>query len=345
LDSLSSILILLTFLLIPICILCSWSTIFYKIKFFLSLLFIIEFILVNLFLTYNLFIFYIFFEGLLLPMFLLIGIWGTRKRKIYATYLFFFYTFIGSLLMLVVLFLLYANVGSLNYNVLLELNYPNNKAYFCGLLLFLSFSIKVPSFPFHLWLPEAHVEAPTVGSILLAGIILKLSLYAYLRFLIPLFADIIFFLSIYIQLIGFLSIFFASLLILRQIDLKKIIAYSSIIHMNYAVCSIFCLNIYGIAGSVLFTLSHGFISSALFFLIGCVYDRYGTRNIKLLRGLLIYMPFYSLFFFIYNLANMSFPGCISFVSELLILLGVCYANKALAFFLLFFILFTGIYSV
>lgn len=341
----SFLLIWLTLFLLVICILCSWSNIFYKIWFFFFLLLLINFFLVSLFLTTNLFIFYLFFEGLLIPMVLLIGLWGTRKRKIYAIFLFFFYTFIGSLAILFVIIFFYLKFKTLDYFFLLSLPISINEQQLCWILLFIAFSIKVPIFPFHIWLPEAHVEAPTVGSIILAGVILKLGIYAFIIFLFPLLPLATYTLVIYIQLIGVISVFLMSCLIVRQIDLKKIIAYSSIIHMNYVLCSLFSLTLSSVVGSIIFLISHGLISSSLFFSIGCLYDRYGTRNIKLLAGYSIMMPIYSLFFFICNIANMSFPGFISFSSEFLMLLGLGLFNKTILFSLLIFIILTGLYSV
>jgi len=252
-------------------------------------------------------LFYIFFEAILIPMYLMIGLWGSRERKIRAVYLFFFYTLIGSLFMLLGLIYIYTTVGTLNFEYLLTYKFTFNEQYWLWLAFFLSFASKIPIFPFHIWLPEAHVEAPTVGSVLLAGILLKLGVYGFLRFSLTLFPEASFFFVPFIYILSICGVLFASMTAIRQTDLKRIIAYSSVAHMNLVTLGIFSFNINGIEGSILQSISHGFISAGMFLLIGILYSRYHSRLLQYYSGLVHTMPIYSSLFLIFNNSFLIIP--------------------------------------
>nr|YP_009164890.1 NADH dehydrogenase subunit 4 [Pseudoperonospora cubensis]AKZ29828.1 NADH dehydrogenase subunit 4 [Pseudoperonospora cubensis] len=345
LDGISLFFIILTTFLIPICMLISYETITKNIKEYFILYFILEFCLIISFSVLDLLIFYIFFESVLIPMFLIIGIWGSRERKIKASYLFFMYTLAGSLFMFIAIIHLFLTVGTTDYQILYysNFNFSYEKLYF--LVFFLSFAVKVPMLPFHVWLPEAHVEAPTAGSVLLAGILLKLGSYGMIRFLVPLFPKATLYFTPYILLLCLISVIYASLTAIRQTDLKRIIAYASVAHMNFIILGIFSLTIQGLEGSIIQMISHGLVSSGLFFSIGCLYDRYHTRFINYYGGLAHTMPLFCIALFIYILANMAIPGSSSFVGEILILTGVFEDNTTTAVFATIGMFLGGIYSL
>ena len=270
-DAISLLFIILTTLLFPLCFLLNWESVKYRFKDFAILLFLLEFFLINVFSCLDLFFFYIFFESVLIPMFFIIGIWGSRQRKIHAVYQFFLYTFFGSVFMLISIIIIYLHIGTTAIYFIKNFYFSENRQLIIWLGLFLGFSIKVPMIPFHIWLPEAHVEAPTTGSILLAGILLKLGTYGFIRFLIPLFPYALKFFTPFVFVICLISIIYGSFSTIRQIDLKKIIAYSSIVHMNFCIIGLFTNNIEGIFGSFFLMISHGLVSGALFFCIGILY--------------------------------------------------------------------------
>ena len=344
-DGISIFFIILTALLISISLLVNWESVKYRSKDFTLILFTLEFLIFNIFSSLDIFFFYIFFEGVLIPMFLMIGIWGSRQRKIHAVYQFFFYTFFGSILMLISFLIIYLHVGSTNIEIIKITEFSNNRQLILWLGFFIAFAIKVPMIPFHIWLPEAHVEAPTTGSILLAGILLKLGTYGFMRFLIPLFPYATKYFTPLIILICILSILYGSFSTIRQIDLKKIIAYSSIVHMNFAIIGLFCNNIIGYQGSLFLMISHGIISSALFFCIGIIYDRYHTRVLYYYGGLVQIMPIFSTIFLIFTLSNMGFPGTSGFIGEILILISIFSFNNKIALILAFSMIFSAIYSI
>lgn len=344
-DNISLLFLLLTFIIIPLCILISLHNIKYKFKEFLLILILIEFILFNIFCIFDLVFFYIFFESILIPMFLLIGIWGSRQRKIHAVYQFFFYTIVGSLIMLLSILIIYSHLQLTDIRLLYTFNFTFNRQLILWLTFFLAFAIKVPMFPFHIWLPEAHVEAPTVGSVILAGILLKLGTYGLLRFVIPLFIDATYYFLPLVYTLCLLGIVYTSCTTIRQIDLKKIIAYASVGHMSYVILGLFTSNLQGLAGSIFLMLSHGIVSGGLFFGIGLLYDRYKTRLVRYYKGLIHVMPLFSLFFFILTLANISFPGTSNFVGEFLILVGVCESNHVVTIVATFSIILTAVYSI
>jgi len=294
------------------------------------ILLVIDFFLLLIFSALDLLLFYIFFEAILIPMFIMIGLWGSRERKIRAVYLFFFYTLFTSLMMLLGLIYIYNITGTLNLEVLLTYNFTFEEQFWLWLAFFLSFASKIPMFPFHIWLPEAHVEAPTVGSVLLAGILLKLGVYGFLRFNLVLFPDASLFFSPLIYLLSILGVIYGSLTAIRQTDFKRIIAYSSVAHMNLVTLGIFSFNSIGIEGSILQSVSHGFVSAAMFLLIGILYKRYHSRLIYYFNGLVHIMPLYSIFFLIFTMANIALPGTSSFVGEFLLLCGIYKTNSFVA---------------
>jgi proton-translocating NADH-quinone oxidoreductase chain M len=293
----------------------------------------------------DLLLFYIFFEATLIPMFLLIGFWGSRERKIRAVYLLFFYTLFGSLMMLLGILYIYKTKGTLNIEYLFACFFSFKEQYWLWLAFFLSLASKIPLFPLHVWLPEAHVEAPTTGSVLLAGILLKLGVYGFLRFSLTLFAEASLYFSPMIYLLSIIGIVYASLSAIRQTDLKRIIAYSSVAHMNLVTLGIFSFNVIGIEGSILQSISHGFVSGAMFFLIGILYDRYHSRALYYYGGLVHLMPLYSAFFLVFTMANIALPGTSSFIGEFLILLGIYKTSITCCFFGALGVILCGAYSL
>lgn len=344
-DNISLLFLLLTFFLTPVCILISWNSIKYKYSAFITCLVIITFILFNIFCVLDLVFFYIFFESILIPMFILIGVWGSRQRKIHAVYQLFFYTLLGSLLMLLGILVIYSHVQTTDIRELYYTNFSFYRQLILWLSFFFAFCVKVPLFPFHIWLPEAHVEAPTVGSVILAGVLLKLGTYGLLRFVIPLFCDATYFFLPLVYTLCLLGIVYTCCSTIRQIDLKKVIAYASVSHMSFVILGLFTSNIQGISGSIFLMLSHGVVSSGLFFCIGCIYDRYKTRILRYYSGLVATMPLFSLCLFILILSNISFPGTSSFVGEFLILVGLLENNHFSALIATFSIILTAVYSI
>ena len=324
LDGISIFFFFLSSLLIFLCMLFIWNDSLFK-QYSINLL-LIELFLLIIFSVLDLFIFYIFFEAILIPMYLLIGIWGSRERKVRAVYLFFFYTLCGSIMMLIGILYIYSVVGTLNLEYLLAWNFTFGEQVFLWLAFFLSFSSKIPMFPFHIWLPEAHVEAPTVGSVLLAGILLKLGVYGFLRFSLTLFPEASLFFSPLIYLLSIIGVIYASMNAIRQTDLKRIVAYSSIAHMNLVTLGLFSFNIIGVEGAIMQSISHGFVSGGMFLLVGVLYDRYHSRLLYYYGGLVHTMPLYAIMLLVFTLANIALPGTSSFVGEFLLLTGVYKTN-------------------
>lgn len=331
-DGISLFFILLTTLLIPLCLLASWNSIKKNISSYVIAFLILETFLILVFSVLDLLLFYICFESVLIPMFLVIGIWGSRERKIKAGYYFFLYTLFGSVFMLLGIMVIYFEVGSTNLFVLMTTTFSPEKQLILFLSFFIAFASKIPMFPMHIWLPEAHVEAPTAGSVLLAGLLLKLGGYGFLRFSIPLFPYAAEYFTPFMFTLSVIGIIYASLTTLRQIDLKRIIAYSSIAHMNFVMLGLFSLNQQGLEGAVLLMLGHGLVSSALFLIIGVIYDRHHTRLLVYYGGLTQVMPIFSIFFLFFTLGNIAMPGTSNFVGEFLILAGLI--NKNLIIFVL-----------
>jgi len=278
-------------------------------------------------------------------MFLIIGFWGKNPKKVKASFFFFIYTLLGSIFMLLGIFYIYYQIGSTNFETILAFKFSLFEQKILWVVFFLSFASKIPMVPVHLWLPEAHVEAPTTGSVILAGILLKLGTYGFIRFLIPLFPKASFFFAPLVYCLSLIGVLYASLTAIRQTDFKKIVAYSSIAHMNLVVIGTFSFNIIGLQGAIFQSLNHGFVASALFFIIGVVYDRHHTRVIKYYSGLTHLMPLYSLIFLFFTMANIGLPGTGGFIGEFLILLGTIKVNTTTAFFSGFGVVLSGCYSL
>lgn len=344
-DGVSLFFIILTTFLIPLCILSSWESIKFRFKEFVIFLFLIEFLLLNVFTVLDILLFYVFFESVLIPMFIMIGVWGSRNRKIHASYQFFIYTFFGSVFMLLGIIYIYSQVGSTDYRLLLTKEFLPHVQLLLWLSFFASFAVKIPMVPVHIWLPEAHVEAPTAGSVLLAGILLKLGTYGLIRFSLPLFPYATHYFTPLVLVISVVSIVYSSCTTLRQIDLKKIIAYSSVAHMNLVTIGIFSNSLNGLEGALALMLSHGLVSSGLFLCVGVLYDRYATRLIKYYGGLVNFMPLFGFVFTVFSLANMGFPGTSAFVGEILIFSGAFSINTLSAVLACVSVIFSAGYSV
>lgn len=331
-DGISLLFIILTTFLIPLCILMSWNNIQFNLKEYMISLLLTEFFLLNIFCSLDLLFFYIFFESILIPMFLLIGLWGSRERKIHAAYQFFIYTLLGSVFMLIGILVIYFHIGTTDIQILLNSKFSESRQILLWLSFFISFAVKVPMFPVHIWLPEAHVEAPTAGSVLLAGVLLKLGTYGVYRFLIPVFSYATYYFVPLVYCLAVIGLIYSSCTTIRQIDLKKIIAYSSVVHMNFLLIGLFTFNLQSLGGSLFLMLSHGIVSGGLFLCVGVLYDRYHSRLLKYYSGLTIFMPLFAVIFLILTLANLGLPGTSSFIGEFLVILGVIYENNVVIFF-------------
>lgn len=315
--------------MICICILASRVTVFYKLKLHLICFNFLQIFLILAFSVLDIFWFYIFFESILIPMFLLIGIWGSRQRRVKATYMLFIYTALGSLLLLVSIICLFYYLGTTDVRILYLLEFPLTLEKLLFIFIFISFCIKTPMFPFHIWLPEAHVEASTTGSMILAGILLKLGTYGMIRFLVPIFPFATNYYSLAIVILSLLGMVIISFIILSQVDLKKIIAYASVAHMATAVIGLFTNTLNGYLGSVSMVIGHGFVAAGLFFAIGVLYSRYHTRLINYYSGIVRGMPVFTIFFLILTLLNIGFPGTVGFLSEFLVISSLQLTNSIL----------------
>lgn len=344
-DGLSLYLIILTTFLFPVCVLIAWSAVkTYTKEYFVALL-LLESFLIAVFTLLDLFLFYIAFEATLLPMFFIVGIWGSRSRRINAAYQLFLYTLFGSVFMLIGILYIWYSTGTTNYEILTRISFSSTDQIFLWFAFFLSFAVKIPMVPFHIWLPEAHVEAPTAGSVILAGILLKLGGYGLLRFSVVLFPFATSYFSPFVISLSLLGIVYASLSTLQQVDLKKIIAYSSIAHMGFVTLGIFSLNVFGLEGSILLMLSHGVVSSALFLSVGVLYDRFQTRLVRNYGGLVQTMPLFSVIFLILSLANLSLPLTSSFIGEIFVVLGAFQNSPVAALFSCFSMVLGAAYSM
>lgn len=344
-DGLSIWFVLLTTFLFPIVALVSWESVQKQLKLFFILLFLLEFFLINIFLAEEIVVFYIMFEGVAIPMFLLVGLWGSTDRRIYAAFKFFFYTLFGSILMFSLLIWLYYVYGTTNINVLELYRFSFVAQVFMFIAFFSSFAVKIPMMPVHLWLPEAHVEAPTGVSVLLAGILLKTGGYAFIRFVLPLCNEAAQFASPLVYLLSIISIVYGSFAAIVQTDLKKMIAYSSVAHMNLATIGIFSGSLAGLQGALYLMLTHGIVSSGLFICVGVLYDRYHTRVIRYYGGLISFMPWFGIFFFLLILGNISFPSTGGFVPEFILLYDIFSKNMVVSLLAGTGIIFGAIYSV
>ncbi|MBV6658344.1 MAG: NADH-quinone oxidoreductase subunit M [Devosiaceae bacterium] len=329
-DGISMLFVILTTFLMPACILAS-AAIKTRIKEYMIAFLVLETLMIGVFCALDIVIFYIFFEGGLIPMFIIIGVWG-GKRRIYASFKFFLYTLLGSVLMLLAIMAMYWNAGTTDIEQLLAHDFPANMEFWLWLAFFASFAVKMPMWPFHTWLPDAHVEAPTAGSVILAGILLKMGGYGFLRFSLPMFPEASELFAPLVFVMSVVAIIYTSLVAMVQEDIKKLIAYSSVAHMGFVTMGIFALNEQGIQGALFQMISHGIVSGALFLCVGVVYDRMHTREIKAYGGLVHRMPLYAAIFMVFTMANVGLPGTSGFVGEFLTLMGAFQANTWVALF-------------
>ncbi len=328
-DGISVLFVLLTTLLTPVCILASWESITERVKEYMIAFLVMETMMVGMFCALDLIVFYIFFEGVLIPMFLIIGIWG-GARRVYSAFKFFLYTLAGSVLMLLAMLAMYLEAGTTDIAALLNYNFPIELQTWLWLAFFASFAVKVPMWPVHTWLPDAHVEAPTAGSVILAGVLLKFGGYGFLRFSLPMFPEASILFTPLVFTLSIIAVIYTSLVALAQEDMKKLIAYSSVAHMGFVTVGAFTMTAQGIEGAIYQMLSHGIVSGALFLIVGVVYDRMHSRDIATYGGLVHRMPAYSLVFMLFMLASVGLPGTGGFVGEFLILLGAFEANSWVA---------------
>ncbi|WP_420404901.1 NADH-quinone oxidoreductase subunit M [Nisaea sp.] len=319
-DGISMWFVLLSTLLTPICILASWEAVQKRVKEYMIAFLVLETLMVGMFCALDILVFYIFFEGVLIPMFLIIGVWG-GARRVYAAFKFFLYTLLGSVLMLIAILAMYLQTGTTDIPALMEAGFPAELQTWLWLAFFASFAVKVPMWPVHTWLPDAHVEAPTAGSVILAGVLLKMGGYGFLRFSIPMFPEATEFFTPLVYALSIVAVIYTSLVALVQEDMKKLIAYSSIAHMGFVTIGMFTMTTQGVEGSIFQMLSHGIVSGALFLCVGVVYDRMHTREISAYGGLVERMPRYALVFMIFTMGSVGLPATSGFVGEFLILMG------------------------
>jgi len=319
-DGISLFFVLLSTFLTPICVLASWNAIQDRVKEYMIAFLVLETLMIGTFCALDLFLFYVFFEAVLIPMFLIIGIWG-GPRRIYASYKFFLYTLLGSVLMLLAMLMLYSQSGTSDIETLMHSPVATGLQYWLFLAFFASFAVKMPMWPVHTWLPDAHVEAPTAGSVILAGVLLKMGGYGFLRFSLPMFPEASEYFAPMVMTLSVIAIIYTSLVALVQEDMKKLIAYSSVAHMGFVTLGIFSITVEGVQGGVFQMISHGIISAALFLCVGVVYDRLHTREMGRYGGIVQNMPKYATVFMIFMLGSAGLPGTSGFVGEFLALLG------------------------
>ncbi|MCZ7595977.1 MAG: NADH-quinone oxidoreductase subunit M [Hyphomicrobium sp.] len=330
-DGISMLFVILTTFLMPLCILQSWVVIEKRVKEYMIAFLVLETLMIGVFCALDLVLFYVFFEGGLIPMFLIIGIWG-GPRRVYATFKFFLYTLLGSVLMLLALLAMYWHTGTTDIPTLMTTKLPADMQWWLWLAFFASFAVKLPMWPVHTWLPDAHVEAPTAGSVVLAAILLKMGGYGFLRFSVPMFPLASEQLAPFMFTLSIIAIIYTSLVALAQTDLKKLIAYSSVAHMGFVTLGIFTFSTQGVEGAIFQMLSHGIISAGLFLCVGVVYDRMHTHEIEVFGGLVNRMPIYAAFFMVFTLGNVGLPGTSGFIGEFLTLLASFKVNTWAALF-------------
>jgi NADH-quinone oxidoreductase subunit M len=329
-DGISMLFVILTTFLMPLCILASWESIEDRVKEYMIAFLAMEALMIGVFCALDMVLFYLLFEAGLIPMFLIIGVWG-GKRRVYASFKFFLYTLLGSVLMLLAMMAMYWHAGTTDIPALLQTKFPRDMQYWLWLAFFASFAVKMPMWPVHTWLPDAHVEAPTAGSVILAAVLLKMGGYGFLRFSLPMFPNASADFAPLVFVLSGIAIVYTSLVALAQEDVKKLIAYSSVAHMGYVTMGIFAANQQGIDGAIFQMLSHGLISAALFLCVGVVYDRMHTREISAYGGLVHRMPIYAFVFLVFTMANVGLPGTSGFVGEFLTLLGAFKSSTWMAF--------------
>ena len=329
-DGISFPFLLLTTFLMPICILASWKSIQNRVKEYMVAFLVLETLMVGVFCALDLVLFYFFFEGSLIPMFLIIGIWG-GPRRVYSAFKFFLYTFTGSVLLLLAVMAMYGVAGTTDISILLQTHFPSSMQKWLWLAFLASLAVKTPMWPVHTWLPDAHVEAPTAGSVILAGILLKFGGYGFIRFSLPMFPEASAYFTPLVFALSIIAIIYTSLVALVQEDMKKLIAYSSVAHMGFVTMGLFSMTAQGVQGAVFQMISHGLVSGALFLCVGIVYDRMHTRDISAYGGLAARMPLYATVFMIFTLANVGLPGTSGFIGEFLTLLGAFRINTWVAF--------------
>jgi len=328
-DGISLLLILLTTMIMPLCVLCSWNYITTRVRPFLACLLIMETSMLGVFMALDFVLFYILWEAMLIPMYLLIAIWG-GPRKIYASIKFFLYTLAGSVLLLVAIIALYMKNGTFSIPMMMGQDYSSVFQIYVFLAFFLAFAIKVPMFPFHTWLPAAHVEAPTAGSVVLASVLLKMGTYGFLRFCLPITPEASIFFMPYILWLSIAGIIYGGFTALAQQDMKKLIAYSSVGHMGFVTLGIFVFNAHGIEGALLQMINHGVTTGALFIIVGMIYERTHSRELALAAGVGKFMPVYVTFLGFFSLSSLAFPGTNSFIGEFLVLAGAFAKSKIVA---------------
>ena len=343
-DGISMLFVILTSFLMPLCILASWESIEDRVKEYMIAFLVLETLMIGVFCALDLVLFYLFFEGGLIPMFLIIGVWG-GKRRVYASFKFFLYTLLGSVLMLLALMAMYWHAGTTDIPTLLTHKFPADMQWWLWLAFFASFAVKMPMWPVHTWLPDAHVEAPTAGSVILAGILLKMGGYGFLRFSVPMFPVASQEFAPFVFVLSVVAIVYTSLVALAQEDVKKLIAYSSVAHMGFVTMGIFTFTVQGVDGAIFQMLSHGIVSAALFLCVGVVYDRMHTRDIAAYGGLVNRMPLYAVCFMVFTMANVGLPGTSGFIGEFLTLLGAFKANTWVAFFATFGVILSAAYAL
>jgi len=329
-DGIALMLIMLSVFLMPICIGASWEAITKRVGEYMAAFLLMEVLMIGVFAAQDLFLFYIFFEAGLIPMYLIIGIWGGQNR-IYAAYKFFLYTLLGSVLMLIAMLWMVNEAGTTSIPVLMEYNFAPEAQTWLWLAFFASFAVKMPMWPVHTWLPDAHVQAPTAGSVILAGVLLKLGGYGFIRFSLPMFPDASAEFGWLVWGLSMAAVVLTSLIALVQADMKKLIAYSSVAHMAIVTLGLFAFNVQGLEGAMMVMLGHGLVSGALFLCVGVIYDRLHTREISRYGGLSINMPAYAVLFMLFTMAAVGLPGTSNFVGEFLSLAGIYQANSWVAF--------------
>jgi NADH-quinone oxidoreductase subunit M len=343
-DGISMPFVLLTTFLMPICIVASWTSIQSRVKSYMICFLVLETLMIGVFVALDLVLFYLFFEGGLIPMFLIIGVWG-HKNRVYAAFKFFLYTLTGSLLMLLAIMAMYWTAGTTDITVLLKTAFAPKMQTWLWLAFFASFAVKMPMWPVHTWLPDAHVEAPTAGSVILAAILLKMGGYGFIRFSLPMFPDASVYFTPLVYALSVIAIIYTSLVALAQENMKKLIAYSSVAHMGFVTMGIFAANTQGVQGAVYQMVSHGLVSGALFLCVGVVYDRTHSLTIADYGGLVQRMPLYAVAFMLFTLANVGLPGTSGFVGEFLTLIGTFQANNLVAFFASFGVILSAAYAL